>query len=159
MESNTSRRNCEIKRVAIRRCYTCRLYLCVCAVFQTSSEFSSELAKRGVTVSQYSAQTYDAVWAMAFAILKTESIFNGKNNSVAHYGRPKKELASNILQELRSLQFEGVSVSLLVPSIEIHFCGRELYGSIQRGRLAQWDNLILTECILSKHSVLEWSSI
>ncbi|XP_024947332.1 uncharacterized protein LOC107274234 isoform X3 [Cephus cinctus] len=75
----------------------------------TSAEFSSELAKRGVTISRYAAQTYDAILAMALALTKTEALLNRKNTSLAQYSHSRKDMAYDLLDELRRLHFVGVS--------------------------------------------------
>ena len=77
---------------------------------QTSSEFTSELVKRGVTVSQYAAQTYDAVWAMAVAMSKSEAFLNKKNVSFAQYTHKRQDLAYYLLGQMKDLHFNGVSV-------------------------------------------------
>ena len=88
-----------------------------CNFFQTSSEFASELAKRGVTVSQYAAQTYDAVWAMAVAISKSEAFLNKKNVSFAQYTHKRQDLAYYLLGQMKELHFNGVSVIIYFQSI------------------------------------------
>ncbi|XP_066594696.1 LOW QUALITY PROTEIN: uncharacterized protein GABA-B-R3 [Prorops nasuta] len=75
----------------------------------TSGEFISELAKRGVTQSRFAGQTYDAVWAMAMALAKTEAILNQKNTSITHYNHTRKDFAHQLLEQLKMLKFIGVS--------------------------------------------------
>ncbi|XP_043471237.1 gamma-aminobutyric acid type B receptor subunit 2 isoform X2 [Leptopilina heterotoma] len=75
----------------------------------TSSEFTAELAKRGVTVSQYAAQTYDAVWAVAVAMNKSEAFLNKKNVSFAQYSHKRQDLAYYLLGQMKDLHFNGVS--------------------------------------------------
>ncbi|XP_053978234.1 uncharacterized protein LOC128876138 [Hylaeus volcanicus] len=79
----------------------------------TSSKFKTELAKRGVTYSKYAAQTYDAVWAMALALERTEIILNQENTSVAHYTHARKDIATQLLEQLKLLRFVGVSGPVL----------------------------------------------
>ncbi|CAK9830387.1 Gamma-aminobutyric acid type B receptor subunit 2 [Anthophora retusa] len=75
----------------------------------TSSKFTSELARRGVTHTKYAAQTYDAVWAMALALEKTENIFNKENSTVAQYTHKRRDIALRLLEQLKLLRFIGVS--------------------------------------------------
>ncbi|XP_051153184.1 uncharacterized protein LOC127276638 isoform X2 [Leptopilina boulardi] len=75
----------------------------------TSSEFTAELAKRGVTVSQYAAQTYDAVWAVAVAMNKSEAFLNKKNVSFSQYSHKRQDLAYYLLGQMKDLHFNGVS--------------------------------------------------
>ncbi|XP_076673312.1 gamma-aminobutyric acid type B receptor subunit 3 isoform X2 [Andrena cerasifolii] len=75
----------------------------------TSSKFTSELAKRGVTHSKFAAQTYDAVWAMALALERTEILLNRDNTSLAQYTHTRKDIASRLLEQLKLLRFIGVS--------------------------------------------------
>ncbi|KAK2579530.1 hypothetical protein KPH14_010832 [Odynerus spinipes] len=75
----------------------------------TSREFTSELAKRGVTHSKFAAQTYDAVWAMALALANTETILNRMNKSMAQYAHTRKDLIQHLLEQLKLLHFIGVS--------------------------------------------------
>ncbi|KZC14670.1 PREDICTED: uncharacterized protein LOC107192774 [Dufourea novaeangliae] len=75
----------------------------------TSSKFTTELAKRGVTHTKFAAQTYDAVWAMALALERTEILLNRENTSVAQYTHTRKDIASRLLDQLKLLRFVGVS--------------------------------------------------
>ncbi|XP_023290451.1 gamma-aminobutyric acid type B receptor subunit 1 [Orussus abietinus] len=75
----------------------------------TTADFVSELAKRGVTSSRFSAQTYDAVWTMALAISKTENGLNQRNISLVQYTHLRKDLAYELLGQLKGLHFIGVS--------------------------------------------------
>ncbi|XP_033225853.1 gamma-aminobutyric acid type B receptor subunit 2 [Belonocnema kinseyi] len=75
----------------------------------TSSEFSAELSKRDVTVSQYAAQTYDAVWAMAIAMSKSEAFLHKKNVSFVQYTHKRQDLAYYLLGQMKELHFDGVS--------------------------------------------------
>ncbi|XP_043276571.1 gamma-aminobutyric acid type B receptor subunit 2 isoform X2 [Venturia canescens] len=75
----------------------------------TTSEFTSELAKRGVTLSKYAGQTYDAVWSMALALQKLEEFLNSNKSSIAQYNHSRKEMAHYLLEQLKSLNFVGVS--------------------------------------------------
>ncbi|KAI4489300.1 hypothetical protein M0804_004798 [Polistes exclamans] len=78
----------------------------------TSTEFISELAKRGVASSKFAAQTYDAVWAMALALNKTETELNEMNMTMAKYTHQNKTYAEYLLEQLKILHFIGVSVWL-----------------------------------------------
>ncbi|XP_061930542.1 uncharacterized protein LOC108000878 isoform X3 [Apis cerana] len=75
----------------------------------TNNNFLSELASRGVTYSKFAGQTYDAVWAMAFALEKTETILNRDNISLAQYTHARKDIALQLLEQLKLLRFIGVS--------------------------------------------------
>ncbi|XP_076629216.1 gamma-aminobutyric acid type B receptor subunit 3 [Colletes latitarsis] len=75
----------------------------------TSSKFKTELAKRGVTHSKFAAQTYDAVWAMALALERAEIILNEENTSMAEYTHARKDIATELLEQLKLLRFVGVS--------------------------------------------------
>ncbi|XP_017760130.1 PREDICTED: uncharacterized protein LOC108550782 [Eufriesea mexicana] len=75
----------------------------------TSSKFTSELARRGVTHSKYAGQTYDAVWAMALALEKTEDLLNQDNASITQYTHARKDIAMRLLDQLKLLRFVGVS--------------------------------------------------
>ncbi|XP_076297717.1 gamma-aminobutyric acid type B receptor subunit 3 isoform X6 [Lasioglossum baleicum] len=75
----------------------------------TSSKFTAELARRGVTVSKFAAQTYDAVWAMAKGLEKTEALLNKENASIAQYTHKRKDIATRLLDQMRLLRFIGVS--------------------------------------------------
>ncbi|XP_015184739.1 PREDICTED: gamma-aminobutyric acid type B receptor subunit 2 isoform X7 [Polistes dominula] len=75
----------------------------------TSTEFISELAKRGVASSKFAAQTYDAVWAMALALDKTETELNEMNMTMAKYTHQNKTYAKYLLEQLKILHFIGVS--------------------------------------------------
>lgn len=80
-------------------------------IFQTSAKFTSELVSRGVEHSKFAGQTYDAVWAMAFALAKTEILLNRQNESMAQYTHRRKDLTNRLLEQLKLLHFIGVSVS------------------------------------------------
>ncbi|XP_031781803.1 gamma-aminobutyric acid type B receptor subunit 2 isoform X2 [Nasonia vitripennis] len=75
----------------------------------SSPDFTSELAKKGVSVSRFAAQTYDAVWSMALALKRTEYILNKKNISMTQYNHTRRDLAVKLLKQLRRLHFVGVS--------------------------------------------------
>ncbi|XP_029045875.2 uncharacterized protein LOC114877446 isoform X1 [Osmia bicornis bicornis] len=75
----------------------------------TSSKFTSELAKRGVTHSKFAAQTYDAVWAIALALKRTEVLLNKANTSMSQYTHTRKDIALKLLEQLKVLRFIGVS--------------------------------------------------
>ncbi|XP_078036584.1 gamma-aminobutyric acid type B receptor subunit 3 isoform X2 [Augochlora pura] len=75
----------------------------------TSSRFVAELARRGVTHSKFAAQTYDAVWAMALGLERTEALLNKENVSVAQYSHARKDIATRLLDQLKLLRFIGVS--------------------------------------------------
>ncbi|CAL7934649.1 unnamed protein product [Xylocopa violacea] len=75
----------------------------------TTSKFTAELARRGVTHSKFAGQIYDAVWAMALALEKTESILNRENASIAQYTYARKDIALQLLEQLKLLRFVGVS--------------------------------------------------
>nr|XP_033338057.1 gamma-aminobutyric acid type B receptor subunit 2 isoform X1 [Megalopta genalis]XP_033338058.1 gamma-aminobutyric acid type B receptor subunit 2 isoform X2 [Megalopta genalis]XP_033338059.1 gamma-aminobutyric acid type B receptor subunit 2 isoform X1 [Megalopta genalis] len=75
----------------------------------TSSKFVAELARRGVAHSKFAAQTYDAVWAMALGLEKTEALLNKENASVAQYSHTRKDIATRLLDQLKLLRFIGVS--------------------------------------------------
>lgn len=66
-----------------------------------------------MTYSKFAGQTYDAVWAMAFALKKTEAILNRDNISLAQYTHARKDIALLLLQQLKLLRFIGVSVSTI----------------------------------------------
>lgn len=80
-------------------------------IFQTSAKFTSELVNRGVKDSKFAGQTYDAVWAMALALAKTEVLLNRQNESMARYTHTRKDLTYRLLEQLKLLHFIGVSVS------------------------------------------------
>ncbi|XP_043802454.1 uncharacterized protein LOC122720070 isoform X3 [Apis laboriosa] len=75
----------------------------------TNNNFLSELASRGVAYSKFAGQTYDAVWAMAFALEKTETILNRDNISLTQYTHTRKDIALQLLEQLKLLRFIGVS--------------------------------------------------
>ncbi|XP_063990273.1 gamma-aminobutyric acid type B receptor subunit 2 isoform X2 [Diachasmimorpha longicaudata] len=75
----------------------------------TSIEFASELAKRGVTLSRFAAQTYDAVWAMGMALSTVETLLNQRNTSIAEYTHSRRDIAYDLHAELKNLNFLGVS--------------------------------------------------
>ncbi|XP_070150184.1 uncharacterized protein Gaba-b-r3 isoform X2 [Polyergus mexicanus] len=75
----------------------------------TSAKFTSELVNRGVAHSKFAGQTYDAVWAMALALAKTEVLLNRQNESMAWYTHTKKDLTYRLLEQLKLLHFIGVS--------------------------------------------------
>ncbi|XP_046416567.1 gamma-aminobutyric acid type B receptor subunit 2 isoform X1 [Neodiprion fabricii] len=75
----------------------------------TTAEFTTELAARGVTLSRYAAQTFDAVWAMALALSNAENYLNHRNISMAEYTHGRRDLADHILRQLSQLEFMGVS--------------------------------------------------
>ncbi|XP_032666047.1 uncharacterized protein LOC116841788 isoform X2 [Odontomachus brunneus] len=75
----------------------------------TSAKFISELANRGVTYSKFAGQTYDAVWAMALALARTEVLLNRQNESMARYTHTRKDLTYRLLEQLKLLHFIGVS--------------------------------------------------
>ncbi|XP_046738327.1 uncharacterized protein LOC124406781 isoform X2 [Diprion similis] len=75
----------------------------------TTAEFTTELATRGVTLSRYAAQTFDAVWAMALALSNAENYLNHRNISMAEYTHGRRDLADHILRQLSQLEFMGVS--------------------------------------------------
>lgn len=68
------------------------------------------MASRGVTYSKFAGQTYDAVWAMAVALEKTEAVLNRDNISLAQYTHARKDIALHLLEQLKLLRFVGVSV-------------------------------------------------
>lgn len=80
-------------------------------IFQTNAKFTSELTNRGVKHSKFAGQTYDAVWAMALALAKTEVLLNRQNKSMAQYTHTRKDLTYRLLKQLKLLHFIGVSVS------------------------------------------------
>nr|XP_012222335.1 PREDICTED: uncharacterized protein LOC105672169 [Linepithema humile] len=75
----------------------------------TSAKFTSELANRGVTDSKFARQTYDAVWAMALALARTEALLNLQNESMGQYTHSRKDFTYDLLQQLKLLHFIGVS--------------------------------------------------
>ncbi|XP_025159952.1 uncharacterized protein LOC105188609 isoform X2 [Harpegnathos saltator] len=75
----------------------------------TSAKFASELANRGVAHSKFAGQTYDAVWAMALALARTEVLLNRQNESMARYTHTRKDLTYRLLEQLKLLHFIGVS--------------------------------------------------
>ncbi|XP_018356155.1 PREDICTED: uncharacterized protein LOC108756663 [Trachymyrmex septentrionalis] len=75
----------------------------------TSKKFTSELNNTGVVHSKFAGQTYDAVWAMALALAKTEVLLNRQNESMAQYAHTRKDLAKLLLEQLKDLRFIGVS--------------------------------------------------
>ncbi|KAG7213363.1 hypothetical protein KM043_002659 [Ampulex compressa] len=75
----------------------------------TSGKFITELAKRGVTHTKFAAQTYDAVWAMALALARTEESLNLRNSSMAQYTHVRRDFAQDLLEQLKQLRFIGVS--------------------------------------------------
>ncbi|KMR02769.1 gamma-aminobutyric acid type b receptor subunit 2 [Lasius niger] len=78
----------------------------------TSAKFTSELVRRGVANSTFAGQTYDAVWAMAFALAKTEVFLNRQNESMAWYTHTRKDLTYRLLEQLKLLHFIGVSLMI-----------------------------------------------
>ncbi|KAI4478266.1 hypothetical protein M0802_014551 [Mischocyttarus mexicanus] len=104
----------------------------------TSTEFISELAKRGVASSKFAAQTYDAVWAMALALDKTEIELNKMNMTMAKYNHQNKTYAENLLEQLKILHFVGVSGP-------VSFDGADRVGITafyqRQGKLKRWINL------------------
>ncbi|KAL6438373.1 hypothetical protein ACFW04_004488 [Cataglyphis niger] len=79
----------------------------------TSAKFTSELVSRGAdTSSKFAGQTYDAVWAMALALAKTEVLLNRQNESMAWYTHLKKDFIYLLLKQLKLLRFIGVSGSV-----------------------------------------------
>lgn len=81
-------------------------------ILQTSANFTSELIRRGVAnATKFAGQTYDAVWAMALALAKTEVLLNRQNESMARYTHTRKDLSYRLLEQLKLLHFIGVSVS------------------------------------------------
>ncbi|XP_076226557.1 gamma-aminobutyric acid type B receptor subunit 3 isoform X3 [Nomia melanderi] len=76
---------------------------------ETSSSFTSELARIGVTHSKYAAQTYDAVWTMALGLERTEIVLNKENSSLAQYTHKRKDIAKKLLEQMKLLRFVGVS--------------------------------------------------
>ncbi|KYM91462.1 Gamma-aminobutyric acid type B receptor subunit 2 [Atta colombica] len=75
----------------------------------TSKKFTSELNNTGVVHSKFASQTYDAVWAMALALAKTEVLLNRRNESMAQYAHTRKDLTKLLLKQLKDLRFIGVS--------------------------------------------------
>ncbi|XP_074108616.1 gamma-aminobutyric acid type B receptor subunit 3 [Cotesia typhae] len=75
----------------------------------TSEDFTSELNKRGVTMSRFAAQTFDAVWSIAVSLSNTELILNERNTSIAEYTHARKDIAYDLLNELKNQNFLGVS--------------------------------------------------
>ncbi|KAK0083712.1 hypothetical protein PV325_008334 [Microctonus aethiopoides] len=75
----------------------------------TSVEFTTELTKRGVTLSRFSAQTYDAVWSMASALSTVEVLLNQRNTTIAEYSHSRRDIADDLLSALKDLNFLGVS--------------------------------------------------
>ncbi|XP_011309106.1 gamma-aminobutyric acid type B receptor subunit 2 isoform X1 [Fopius arisanus] len=75
----------------------------------TSIEFASELAKRGVTLSRFAGQTYDAVWAMAMALSTVETLLHQRNTSITEYTHLRRDIAYDLHAELKNLNFLGVS--------------------------------------------------
>ncbi|KAG8035154.1 hypothetical protein G9C98_001644, partial [Cotesia typhae] len=86
----------------------------------TSEDFTSELNKRGVTMSRFAAQTFDAVWSIAVSLSNTELILNERNTSIAEYTHARKDIAYDLLNELKNQNFLGVSVSHTVRRIAIY---------------------------------------
>ncbi|KAK0175457.1 hypothetical protein PV327_009205 [Microctonus hyperodae] len=76
---------------------------------ETSVEFTTELTKRGVTLSRFSAQTYDAVWSMASALSTVEVLLNQRNTTIAEYTHSRRDIADDLLNALKDLNFLGVS--------------------------------------------------
>lgn len=64
-----------------------------------------------MTHSKYAAQTYDAVWAMALGVERTEIVLNRENASLAQYTHKRKDIAAKLMDQMRLLRFIGVSVS------------------------------------------------
>jgi len=87
------------------------LYVPIPFILQTSKKFISELNNTGVAHSKFAGQTYDAVWAMALALVKTEVFLNRENESMAQYTHTRKDFAKLLLKQLKDLRFIGVSVS------------------------------------------------
>ncbi|XP_025992091.2 uncharacterized protein LOC105207541 isoform X2 [Solenopsis invicta] len=75
----------------------------------TSEKFTSQLNNTGVAHSKFAGQTYDAVWAMALALAKTEVHLNRRNESMTQYTHTRKDFAMLLLQQLKDLRFIGVS--------------------------------------------------
>lgn len=74
----------------------------------------------GVPVAPYAPQTYDAVWVIALALSRAEQQWsqgiNGTptNNKLAldRFDYDRKDMAEDFLNQLESLSFLGVSVSM-----------------------------------------------
>lgn len=79
-------------------------------ILQTSEKFRTELANRGVAHSKFAGQTYDAVWAMALALARTEVLLNRQNESMANYKHTRRDFTYRLLEQLKLLHFVGVSV-------------------------------------------------
>ncbi|XP_011340881.1 uncharacterized protein LOC105281380 [Ooceraea biroi] len=75
----------------------------------TNAEFISELTNRSITHSKFAEQTYDAVWAMALALARTEVLLNRQNESMAQYTHTRKDLTYHLLEQLKLQHFIGVS--------------------------------------------------
>ncbi|XP_020287722.1 gamma-aminobutyric acid type B receptor subunit 1 isoform X2 [Pseudomyrmex gracilis] len=75
----------------------------------SSEKFRTELANRGVAHSKFAGQTYDAVWAMAFALARTEVFLNRQNESMANYKHTRRDFTYRLLEQLKLLHFVGVS--------------------------------------------------
>lgn len=84
--------------------------------------FYREMEAAGVPVSPYAPQTYDAVWAIALALSKSEQLWRtsgpAKNNGtnitrlgLSHFDYDRQDMAKEFLDQIANLSFVGVSVS------------------------------------------------
>jgi hypothetical protein len=76
----------------------------------------------GVSVSAYAPQTYDAVWAIALALSRAETLWrslemeaNGTEKrtrlGLSQFDYDRKDMAEEFLSQMGNLSFLGVSVS------------------------------------------------
>lgn len=90
--------------------------------------FHREMEAAGVPVSPYAPQTYDAVWAIALALTKSEQLWRtldiSEQNTTLHKGTTRfglgnfdydrKDMAEEFLNQFANLSFMGVSVNKFV---------------------------------------------
>ncbi|XP_053612233.1 gamma-aminobutyric acid type B receptor subunit 2 isoform X2 [Plodia interpunctella] len=112
----------------------------------TNEMFHREMKTAGVAVSTYAPQTYDAVWAIALALSKAESIWRSEDvtedNSTLHKGGwemglqyfdyDRKDMAEVILYQLGNLSFLGVSGPISFNGADR--IGTSAFYQIQGGR-------------------------
>ncbi|XP_041988490.1 gamma-aminobutyric acid type B receptor subunit 2 isoform X2 [Aricia agestis] len=77
----------------------------------TNEMFHREMEGEGVAVSQNAHYTYDAVWAIALALSKSEVLWKNQNAnlSLTHFDYNRKEMAEEFLSQIGNLSFLGIS--------------------------------------------------
>lgn len=117
---------------------------------QTNKQFLEEFELLSLPVTRYAPQTYDAVWAIALALLGAQQKWETAKlpMSLHHFDYSRSDMREEFLSQLGQLKFLGVSVSSVKSSTlhwVIHYLVKRKFNSCRFWYSSCWKT---SECLL-----------